>query len=53
MLKKTIILSMLLQGAVQAGVLIPEQIKAPVGYKPVLTVHVRILINLNSDSGRT
>ncbi|MEY3808532.1 MAG: hypothetical protein RI893_1508 [Pseudomonadota bacterium] len=41
MLKKTIILSMLLQGAVQAGVLIPEQIKAPVGYKPVLTVHAK------------
>ena len=32
---------MLLQGAVQAGVLIPEQIKAPVGYKPVLTVHAK------------
>jgi hypothetical protein len=41
MLKKTIILSMLLQGAAQAGALIPEQIKAPTGYKSVLTVHAK------------
>ena len=32
---------MLLQGAAQAGALIPEQIKAPTGYKSVLTVHAK------------
>lgn len=41
MLKKTIILLALLQGAAQANVLIPEQIKAPAGYKSVLTTHAK------------
>ncbi|MGZ5059572.1 MAG: DUF3455 domain-containing protein [Methylobacter sp.] len=41
MIKKILILSALLQGAANAGVVIPEQIKAPVGNHPVLTVHAK------------
>lgn len=38
MIKKTLILWAMLQGAAYAGVSIPEQIKVPEGYSPVLTV---------------
>ncbi|MGZ4969889.1 MAG: DUF3455 domain-containing protein [Methylobacter sp.] len=41
MIKKTLILSALLQGAAHAGVVIPEQIKVPAGNHPVLTVHAK------------
>jgi len=41
MIKKTLILWALLQGAAYAEVSIPEQIKVPAGYSPVLTVHAK------------
>jgi len=41
MIKKILILWVLLQGAAYAEVSIPEQIKVPVGYSPVLTVHAK------------
>ena len=41
MIKKTLILWVIFQGAVHADVLIPEQIKAPAGYSPVLTTHAK------------
>ncbi|MGZ5025921.1 MAG: DUF3455 domain-containing protein [Methylobacter sp.] len=41
MIKKTLILWFTLQGAAYAGVSIPEQIKAPAAYRPVLTVHAK------------
>lgn len=41
MIKKTLILWALLQGAAYAEVSIPEQIKVPAGYGPVLTVHAK------------
>lgn len=41
MITKIFILSVMLQGWVHAEVLIPEQIKVPVGYSPVLTVHAK------------
>lgn len=41
MIKKILILSLMLQGAAYADVLIPEQIKAPAGYSPVLTTHAK------------
>jgi hypothetical protein len=41
MIKKTLILSAVLQGSAFAGVSIPEQIKVPAGYSPVLTVHAK------------
>ncbi len=41
MIKKILILSVLLQGAAYADISIPEQIKVPVGYSPVLTVHAK------------
>jgi hypothetical protein len=41
MIKKTLILSAVLQGAAYAEVSIPEQIKVPAGYSPVLTVHAK------------
>jgi len=39
--KKILILSMMLQGAAYAEVSIPEQIKVPEGYSPVLTAHAK------------
>jgi hypothetical protein len=41
MIKKILILWVMLQGVVQAEVLIPDLIKVPVGYSPVLTVHAK------------
>ena len=41
MIKKTLILWVMLQGIAYAEVLIPEQIKVPAGYSPVLTVHAK------------
>ncbi len=41
MIKKILILSAILQGAAYADVSIPEQIKAPAGYSPVLTAHAK------------
>jgi hypothetical protein len=41
MIKKTLILWAMLQGAAYAGGPIPEQIKVPEGYSPVLTVHAK------------
>lgn len=41
MIKKTLILWVILQGAAYADVSIPEQIKVPAGYSPVLTVHAK------------
>lgn len=41
MIKKTLILWAMLQGAAYAEVSIPEQIKVPAGYRPVLTVHAK------------
>jgi FtsP/CotA-like multicopper oxidase with cupredoxin domain len=41
MIKKILILSAILQGAAYAEVSIPEQIKVPSGYSPVLTVHAK------------
>lgn len=39
MLKNILILSLLLHGAAYAETVIPEQIKVPTGYRPLLTVH--------------
>lgn len=41
MIKTTLILWAILQGTAYAGVSIPEQIKVPAGYSPVLTVHAK------------
>ncbi|TRW97942.1 DUF3455 domain-containing protein [Candidatus Methylobacter oryzae] len=41
MIKKTLILSLMLQGAAFASTRIPEQIQPPAGYHPVLTVHAK------------
>lgn len=41
MIKKILILWVLLQGAAYAEVSIPEQIKVPAGYNPVLTAHAK------------
>ncbi|MGZ4982225.1 MAG: DUF3455 domain-containing protein [Methylobacter sp.] len=41
MIKKTLILWVMLQGVAYAEVSIPEQIKVPAGYSPVLTVHAK------------
>ncbi|MFI3156513.1 MAG: DUF3455 domain-containing protein [Methylococcaceae bacterium] len=41
MIKKILILSAILQGTAYAETLIPEEIKAPAGYRPVLTVHAK------------
>lgn len=41
MIKKILILWVMLQGAAYAEVEIPEQIKVPEGYSPVLTVHAK------------
>lgn len=41
MIKKTLVLWLMLQGAAYAEVSIPEQIKAPAGYSPILTVHAK------------
>jgi len=41
MIKKILILWVMLQGAAYAEVSIPEQIKVPAGYSPVLTVHAK------------
>ncbi|HEY8037415.1 MAG TPA: DUF3455 domain-containing protein [Methylobacter sp.] len=41
MIKKTLILWLMLQGAAYAEASIPEQIKAPAGYSPVLTAHAK------------
>jgi len=41
MIKKILILWVMLQGAAYAEVSIPEPIKAPAGYSPVLTVHAK------------
>ena len=41
MIKKIVILSVLLQGAVHAEAVIPKQIKVPEGYSPILTVHAQ------------
>lgn len=41
MIKKILILSAILQGAAYAEVSIPEQIKVPESYSPVLTVHAK------------
>ena len=41
MIKKTLILWVMLQGAAHAEVSIPEQIKVPADYSPVLTVHAK------------
>lgn len=41
MLKKILILWAGLQGAAYAETLIPEQIKAPAGYHPILTAHAK------------
>ncbi len=41
MIKKILILSVILQGAAYAEASIPEQIKVPEGYNPVLTVHAK------------
>ena len=41
MIKKILILWVMLQGAAYAEVLIPEQIKVPEGYSPVLTAHAK------------
>jgi hypothetical protein len=40
-IKKTLVLWVMLQGAAYAEVLIPEQIKVPAGYNPILTVHAK------------
>ncbi len=40
-LKKTLVLSIMLQGSAYAEVLIPEQIEVPSGYHSVLTVHAK------------
>ncbi|MDI1293952.1 MAG: DUF3455 domain-containing protein [Methylobacter sp.] len=41
MIKKIVILSVMLQGAAYAETVIPEQIKVPQGYSPLLTVHAK------------
>ncbi|HEY8159392.1 MAG TPA: DUF3455 domain-containing protein [Methylobacter sp.] len=41
MIKKTLILWGVLQGVAYAGVSIPEQIKVPADYSPLLTVHAK------------
>lgn len=41
MIKKILVLSVMLQGAAYAEVLIPEQIKVPAGYSPILTTHAK------------
>ncbi|MDO9169923.1 MAG: DUF3455 domain-containing protein [Methylobacter sp.] len=41
MIKKIVILSLMLQGAAYAETVIPEQIKVPQGYSPMLTVHAK------------
>ncbi|PPK77075.1 uncharacterized protein DUF3455 [Methylobacter tundripaludum] len=41
MIKKILILWVMSQGAVYAEVSIPDQIKVPAGYSPVLTVHAK------------
>ncbi len=41
MIKKILILSVMLQGAVYAAASIPEQIRVPQGYSPVLTTHAK------------
>lgn len=41
MIKKILILWVLLQGTAYAEVSIPEQIKVPAGYSPVLTAHAK------------
>jgi len=41
MIKKMLILWLMSQGAAYAEVSIPEPIKAPAGYSPVLTVHAK------------
>jgi Protein of unknown function (DUF3455). len=41
MLKKILMLSVMLQGAAYAEVLIPESIRAPMDYSPVLTAHAK------------
>lgn len=41
MIKKILILWVMLQGAAYAEVSIPEQIKVPAGYSPILTVHAK------------
>lgn len=41
MIKKILILSVILQGAAYAEASIPEQIKVPAGYSPVLTTHAK------------
>jgi hypothetical protein len=41
MIKKMLLLWVMLQGAAYAEVSIPEQIKVPAGYNPVLTVHAK------------
>lgn len=41
MIKKILILWVMSQGAAYAEVSIPEQIKVPAGYSPVLTVHAK------------
>ncbi len=41
MIKKIFILSVMLHSAAYAETLIPDRIKAPVGYHPLLTVHAK------------
>jgi len=41
MIKKILILGVMLQGAAHAEAVIPEQIKVPEGYSPVLTAHAK------------
>jgi hypothetical protein len=41
MIRKILILSLMLQGAAYAGTAIPEQIRVPEGYRPVLTTHAK------------
>lgn len=41
MIKKILILSVMLQGAAYAETVIPEQIRVPAGYDPILTVHAK------------
>ncbi len=41
MIKKILIVWVMLQGAAYAEISIPEQIKVPAGYSPVLTAHAK------------
>ncbi|MDP3590094.1 MAG: DUF3455 domain-containing protein [Methylobacter sp.] len=41
MIKKILILSVMLQGAAYAETVIPEQIRVPEGFSPILTVHAK------------